>query len=68
MIGRQKTGDDKGDRGASSSEPSFGEDLDRGEDRPLPIPRRMVRQGTCGPKLKQKRKQFDPEPEDGDEP
>lgn len=68
MIGGQKTRNDKGERGASSSEPSFGEDLDRGEERPLPIPRRMVRPGTCGPKLKKKRKQFDPEPGDGEEP
>lgn len=67
MIGRQKTGNDKEEPGAFSNEPSFGEDLDRGEER-LPLPRRIVRPGTYGPKLKQKRKQFDPESEDGDKP
>lgn len=65
MIGHQKTGNDKGELGASPKEPSFGEDLDRGEER-LPLPRQIVRPGTYGPKLKQKRKQLDPEPEDGE--
>lgn len=64
MIGGQKTRNDKGGRVASSSEPSFGEDLDRDAEL-LPLPRRIVRPGTRGPKLKQKRKQLDPEPEDG---
>lgn len=63
MSGRRKTGSDNGDQGISSNEPSFGEELDSGLER-LPLPRRIVRPGTSGPKLKQKRKQFHPEPED----
>ncbi len=65
MSGHRKTGIENGDQGISSNEPSFGEDFDRGEAR-LPIPRRIVRPGISGPKLKQKRKQSHPEPEDKD--
>lgn len=65
MSGRRKAGSDNRDQGISSNEPSFGEDLDRGMVR-VPLPRRIVRPGTSGPKLKQKRKQTLPEPDDKD--
>lgn len=63
VSGRRKTGSDSDSQGTASVEPSFGEDLDRGMER-VPLSRRIVRPGTSGPKLKQKRKQSRPEPED----
>jgi hypothetical protein len=63
MRGPRKTGSDVSKQGTSSVEPSFGEDLDGGAGRP-PLPRQIIRPGTSGPKLKQKRKQSHAEPED----